>query len=130
MNKETKRSIQISSELYDEIKEFCNLNELKLNKFIQELLKGAFMKEKYGESPFTKWVESPVPEELPYNDIEEKNNEYIEQIAETIALPIKEEITSSVSAISQNVIEQTPESQAIIDEHMRQLNKPKRRRLK
>ena len=126
MTKETKHSLQIPSELYDEIKEFCELNKIKTNKFISDLLKNAFMKEKYGESPFVQFVDWNTDIKPIEETIEKLNTE----IAETIALPIKEEITSSVSAISQNVIEQTPESQAIIDEHMRQLNKPKRRRLK
>lgn len=123
MSKEDKHSVQILSDLYDEIKEFCDLNDLKTNKFINDLLKNAFMKEKYGESPFVDWNTDIKPIE---ETIEKVNTE----IAEIIALPIKEETTSDVSAISQTVIEQTPESQAIIDEHIRQLNKPKRRRLK
>jgi hypothetical protein len=42
----------IETKLHNEIKEYCKLNNLKVNIFINELLKKAFMREKYGEAPF------------------------------------------------------------------------------
>lgn len=46
--------MQLDKELYNEIKEFCELNELKTRDYIHKLLKDAFMIEKYGNSPFCK----------------------------------------------------------------------------
>lgn len=46
--------MKIDEKLYQEIKEFCKLNEIKdVNKYINELLKEAYMKQKWGEKPTT-----------------------------------------------------------------------------
>lgn len=45
--------MQIDKNLYDEINEYCKLNNLKTRDFIHKLLKDGFLKEKYGESPFS-----------------------------------------------------------------------------
>ena len=48
-----KRNImQIDKKIYDEINEYCKDNGLKTKDFIHKLLKEAFLKEKYGDSPF------------------------------------------------------------------------------
>ena len=44
--------MEINEKLYKEIKEYCTLNELDVGKYINELLRDAFMKDKYGERPF------------------------------------------------------------------------------
>jgi HSP90 family molecular chaperone len=44
--------MQLDKQLYDEINDYCKINGLKTRDFIHELLKNAFMKEKYGDSPF------------------------------------------------------------------------------
>lgn len=46
--------MQLDNKLYQEIKEYCELNNLKTRDFIHNILKEAFLKEKYGESPFNK----------------------------------------------------------------------------
>lgn len=46
--------MQIDKKLYDEINEFCQINGLKTKDFIHKTLKEAFLKEKYGETPFKK----------------------------------------------------------------------------
>lgn len=63
----------IETKLHNEIKEYCKLNNLKVNIFINELLKKAFMREKYGEAPFN--VKPKISTELnvpelppPYNE--------------------------------------------------------------
>lgn len=58
----------IDKKLLKEIKEYCELNKLKIDTFINHLLKDAFMKEKYGErplviqAPFTRVIEEPKEE--------------------------------------------------------------------
>lgn len=42
----------LDKNLYDEINEYCKLNKLKTRDFIHKILKEAFLKEKYGDSPF------------------------------------------------------------------------------
>ena len=45
-------TMQIDKQIYDEINEYCKLNNLKTRDFIHKLLKEAFLKEKYGDTPF------------------------------------------------------------------------------
>ena len=45
--------MQLDKELYNEIKEYCELNELKTRDFIHQMLKDAFLIEKYGKTPFS-----------------------------------------------------------------------------
>lgn len=47
-----KHSISIGENLYKDLKEYCELNSLKMNEFVESLLKDAFMVEKYGDAPF------------------------------------------------------------------------------
>lgn len=42
----------IDNKLYAEINEYCEINEIEIYSFINKLLREAFLKEKYGESPF------------------------------------------------------------------------------
>ena len=52
MSNNEKHTISISGKLYNEIKEYCTLNELKLNFFVETLLSKAFRIEKFGATPF------------------------------------------------------------------------------
>lgn len=49
---EKKHSISISGGLYNDLKEYCELNSLKISEFAEKLLKDALMMEKYGDAPF------------------------------------------------------------------------------
>lgn len=44
--------MQIDKNLYNEINEYCKLNNLKTRDFIHKMLKESFLKEKYGDKPF------------------------------------------------------------------------------
>ena len=48
-----KHSVSISDRLYSELKEYCQLNDLKLNIFVEDLIRSAFNVERYGETPFS-----------------------------------------------------------------------------
>lgn len=41
----------IDNKLYDEIKEYCKLNNLKVNEFINKIIRTGFNIEKYGNCP-------------------------------------------------------------------------------
>lgn len=80
--------MQLDNKLYQEIKEYCELNNLKTRDFIHNILKEAFLKEKYGESPFNKKNVDVIPnrEEIldnfirnitPQIDIENEINEIV-----------------------------------------------------
>ena len=45
--------VEIDEKLYNDIKVYCSLNALKIKAFVNELLKKAFIIEKYGETPFS-----------------------------------------------------------------------------
>ena len=44
--------VKINSSLYSEIKEYCSLNNLKINAFVNEMIKKQFSIEKFGDEPF------------------------------------------------------------------------------
>jgi hypothetical protein len=45
--------VEIDKKLYQEIKDYCKLNDLVIKDFVNKLLKKAFTVEKYGEKPFS-----------------------------------------------------------------------------
>lgn len=69
--------MQIDKHLYDEINEYCKLNELKTRDFIHKILREAFNKEKFGESPFAfnKKTENIVKETEPTIEIKEEKDD-------------------------------------------------------
>lgn len=69
--------MQIDKHLYDEINEYCKLNGLKTRDFIHKILREAFNKEKFGESPFAfnKKTENIVKETEPTIEIKEKKDD-------------------------------------------------------
>lgn len=52
--------MEIDKKLYGDIKEYCKLNNLKVNAFINNLLRRAFNIEKYGEAPFFPLIENSI----------------------------------------------------------------------
>lgn len=44
-------TVDIDKNLHRDIKGYCDLNGLKISDFVNELLRKAFLKEKYGEMP-------------------------------------------------------------------------------
>lgn len=45
-------NVRIQSKLYNEIKEYCELNDLDIDKYINDKIKEGLMLEKYGNTPF------------------------------------------------------------------------------
>lgn len=95
--------MEIDKELYNEIKEYCDLNGLKPRAYIHTLLKKAFMEDKYGKMPpiikkpekvtITVVEEKPKEEEpfkIELHTIEETPKE--EKIEENLPIKEKEEI--------------------------------------
>lgn len=79
----------IDKTLYQEIKEYCKLNNLKVKDFINTLLRKAFTIEKYGEKPpfmMSHKSEEPshknIEETHAINEIKETPNEKEEKIEE------------------------------------------------
>ena len=47
--------MEIDKKLYEDIKAYCKLNNLKVGEYVNGLLKKAFMEDKYGASPFERF---------------------------------------------------------------------------
>ena len=81
----------IDKNLYSEINEYCKENNIKTRDFIYKILKEAFLKEKYGDSPFA------------FIKKEEKNTQQeiqpIIQVENTVIEPVIEQV------VVENVIE-------------------------
>lgn len=75
------KQVKIEEKLYNSISDYCNINNLKICNFINELLKKQFMLEKYGSKPSVLQKEINV-ESTKKNDsiviidqVQEDNNE-------------------------------------------------------
>lgn len=109
-----KHNISISDRLYKDIKDYCELNSLKLNEFVESLLKKSFAVEKFGESPFDFGVKSQeavvvTPKSQKAEVFEEAVAQIIEKSTET--MPTPEEIKDKTEEIFQKEepkVEQKP----------------------
>lgn len=70
-----KHNISISERLYNNIKEYCKLNELKLNVFVEELIQKSFNVEKFGDTPFARQDDPGPPLQK-----EPVVNEYVKEL--------------------------------------------------
>lgn len=136
--------VEIRNELYDKIKQYCQLNNLKVVKFINETLEKSFMVELYGETPFSTGKMFYKPEEMVQIPTEIQrviadhwwemldNDESKKEEAHEIINETKEEENSINKENDLSNLDK--QAQDIIDEHMKKLeeksNKPIKRRLK
>lgn len=88
-------NIEIKDKLYKDIESYCALNELDFNDYVNDLLKKAFMEEKYGDRPFSK-VPTPTEVEIEVKKNEE-TNEYVVEAKET-TIPIETDINPQISS--------------------------------
>ena len=47
--------VEISDKTYEDLKEFCSLNDLKIGQFADKLIRDGLMIEMYGDVPFTNY---------------------------------------------------------------------------
>ena len=92
---------KIDDKLYQDIKQFCILNRIKVNSFINELLKNAFNREKYGDTPFgitaSKITTEINVEELsyPYNTPINSNAKIEEKFIEDKKTEVEKNLTDT-----------------------------------
>lgn len=67
--------IEISDKTYEELKEYCTLNKLKIGQYADKLLYDGLMVEKYGDTPFMNYKKKVV-KEFP---VEKFKQEYLAQ---------------------------------------------------
>lgn len=94
--------MQLDKQLYDEINEYCKMNSLKTRDFIHKILKEAFMKEKYGDSPFAfhKKSESEVIEKPVVPKMEITCDKLHKVIETSVAIVEKLEETQQLPSLS------------------------------
>lgn len=54
--------VEISDKTYEDLKEFCSLNDLKIGQFADKLIRDGLMIEMYGDVPFTNY-KKPVQDQ-------------------------------------------------------------------
>ncbi len=60
--------VEISDKTYENLKEFCNLNDLKIGQLADKLIHDGLMMEMYGDVPFTNYRRVPEIESVPVPD--------------------------------------------------------------
>ena len=111
MDKKDKVNVGIYRELYSQIREFCDFNDLKVSEYVNSLLKDAFMRDKYGDRPFAVNT-SPENDEtdqetlsnLSKNEKSDKNLKHSEEI------PVLEDESRQESRQNVQIVEEETES--------------------
>lgn len=75
------KQVKIDEKLYNSISEYCNINNLKICNFINELLKKQFMLEKYGIKP---------------SILEKKENNEVAKKNETMTITNEEKVVNKI----------------------------------
>lgn len=87
--------MEIDKKLYQEIKDYCKLNNLKVGEFINSLLRKAFNIEKYGEIPL--FMEKKKEPLIKVVDEESEKIDEIEEIrAENVNNNVNVQINNKV----------------------------------
>ena len=60
--------VERSDKTYEDLKEFCSLNDLKIGQFADKLIRDGLMIEMYGDVPFTNYRRPPEIESVPVPD--------------------------------------------------------------
>lgn len=99
---ENKHHITISNKLYQSIKRYCDENKLKINEFVEDLLKKSFMVEKYGEAPSVIAKREKEPTEATVKNDYLETIEPVKQnvIEEPTVEPVKTERKSKITRLS------------------------------
>jgi predicted CopG family antitoxin len=110
-------SITINEDLYNEIKEYCDLNGLKPSNLCNELLKKSLTELKYGDIPFgvikSEHISEHKNEQINERINEKLPNENLVDISKIPPMPIAHEILP-IEPMSGNVSEEkTQEEQKI-----------------
>ena len=118
-----KHNISISERLYNDIKEYCKLNELKLNVFVEELIQKSFNVEKFGDTPFAK-QEKPEPTSKKEAVIVNEYVKELETFQKEKAEPVVEQVKEPEPIVEPEPIKKEPEK---VVETPKMQEKPKRK---
>ena len=127
--------VEISDKTYEDLKEFCSLNNLKIGQFADKLIRDGLMIEMYGDVPFTNYRKPAqeittieVKTECPKID-EETKLEALEELEKPIFLNpyINSDSTVEIEKFCKKLTEDTLKEIGIPD---KVANKITKRRLK
>ena len=82
-----KHSVSIDGKLYSDLKEYCDYNHLKLNAYVEELIRKQFTVEKFGTSPFDMMGGSPYMSQQEMNAIDDYVEKELNRIKQTPPKP-------------------------------------------
>ena len=114
-------NIRISNDLYNEIKDYCTINNLKINVFVNDLLEKSLKREIYGDVPAIFTVNTEV-EKVEKAEI---TSEKIKNVKKTVTEETN--ITEAKTEIKENNIV-NEEKEILINTP--KIEKPAKRRLK
>jgi len=123
--------VEISDKTYEDLKEFCNLNDLKIGQLADKLIRDGLMIEMYGDVPFTNYrkppkemVEIPVPDKLKeQEDIPPEIQKVVDEHFWDM-LEDKKPDEPKYLEPSEEVVNETKERIEQIEETMRQVGVP------
>lgn len=123
--------IEISDKTYEDLKEFCRLNSLKIGQYADKLIRDGLMIEMYGDVPFTNYrkppkemVEIPVPDKLKeQEDIPPEIQKVVDEHFWDM-LEDKKPDEPKYLEPSEEVVNETKERIEQIEETMRQVGVP------
>lgn len=118
-------NIRISNDLYNEIKDYCTINNLKINVFVNDLLEKSLKREIYGDVPAIFTVNTKV-EKVEKVEKAEVTSEKIKNVKKTVT-----EETNTTEAKTEIHVEKNDvneEKEILINTP--KIEKPTKRRLK
>lgn len=129
-----KHNISIGERLYKDIKDYCEFNSLKLNEFVEDLLKKSFAVEKFGAAPFefqsvkreAEVLEEPKKsdEKIDYEPLKKDFFSNITFVDPPIATyPEEDGIVSEIEKVNETL----PNSEEVKTEELKVEPKPKRK---
>lgn len=121
--------MEVDKQLYAEIKEYCELNGLKPRDFANNLLKKAFMEEKYGKMPAV--LRSNVGKEPKIIEVpKELRQKFEENAIKAVVLPQNEEKSDKNETIWQETsyIEENQPIATVSEEKKAEENKTIKKR--
>lgn len=83
--------IEISDKTYELLKEYCNLNKLKIGQFTDKLIRDGLMVEMYGDVPFTNYRTTPQ-HVIEAKDVPNENETFEQNEAKTVWPEITKEM--------------------------------------
>lgn len=84
--------VEISDKTYEDLKEFCSLNDLKIGQFADKLIRDGLMIEMYGDVPFTNY-RIKLPQEIKAIEAKgtlNKDGTFEQEAVKTVMAKLKE----------------------------------------